>query len=145
MKKFLLSLCLLPLLASAHDYTLGKIKVLHPIAKPTLAVQRNGSAYLGLENSGDADKLLSASTPAAKAVEIHEMKMSGDVMQMREIGHLDLPTGAKIMMQPGHGQHLMLIGLKKALKVGDQLPLTLQFEKAGKLEVMLHVEDDKKK
>lgn len=126
--------------ASAHDYQLGSLKIGHPWARPTVAGQGTGGAYLSVANQGGAaDKLLGARMPAAERVEVHEMHMDGDVMRMREVGTLALPAGHSVKLEPG-GLHLMLLGLKAPLKIGDKLPLVLRFEKAGEIEVMLQVE-----
>ena len=126
----------------AHDYQAGDVRVDHPSARPSLPGQKNGAAYLTLENKGrQADRLLAAGSPAAKSVQIHSMKMEGDVMKMREVNGIALAPAAKIAMQPGDGYHLMLLGLKKPLKAGDKFPMTLTFEKAGKLEISIWVED----
>lgn len=63
-------------------------------------------------------------TPVAASAELHEMAMEGDVMRMHAIDALPLPAGQAVALQPG-GHHLMLMGLKKALKAGTQVPLTL--------------------
>lgn len=63
-------------------------------------------------------------TPVAASAELHEMAMEGDVMRMRAIDALPLPAGQAVALQPG-GHHLMLMGLKKALAAGTQVPLTL--------------------
>lgn len=133
--------------ASAHDYRSGNITVDHPYARATVAGQTSGGAYLTLENKGNsADTLVSAQSPAATSVEIHTMSMTADhVMRMREVGNLEIKAKEKIAMQPGDGYHIMLIGLKAPLKVGDKLPLTLTFKKAGKIETSIFVEDGKKK
>lgn len=130
--------------ASAHDYQAGTIHIDHPYARATVPGQPSGGAYLTLENRGkDADRLLAADSPAAKKTEIHTMSMVGNVMKMREADGIELAPAAKVVMQPGDGYHIMLIGLKQQLKAGDTLPLTLTFEKAGKVEVSVHVQDMK--
>ncbi|MES2959583.1 MAG: copper chaperone PCu(A)C [Pseudomonadota bacterium] len=127
--------------AAAHEFQLGTLKIDHPWARPTLPGQSAGGAYLGLHNGGATpDRLLGGSTPAAARVELHEMRMQGDVMRMREVPALDLAPGKPVKLAPG-GLHLMLFGLKAPLKLGDKLPLKLRFEKAGEIEVMLHVEN----
>lgn len=63
-------------------------------------------------------------TPVAASAELHEMAMEGDVMRMRAIDALPLPAGQAVALQPG-GHHLMLMGLKKVLSAGTQVPLTL--------------------
>jgi copper(I)-binding protein len=128
--------------ASAHDYKAGDLQVGHPWARPTVPGQPSGGAYLSIENKGKTgDKLVSVSSPVAKSSEIHTMSMDGNVMKMREVGSIDIKPSEKIAMQPGNGYHIMLIGLSQPLKVGDKIPLTLTFEKAGKLEVSIYVED----
>ncbi len=86
-------------------------------------------------------KLLAVATPAAKSVEVHSMQMDGNMMRMREVGELELKPAARIAMQPGDGYHIMLLGLKQALKPGEKIPLTLRFEKAGKLEIEATVDN----
>jgi len=126
--------------AKAHEFQLGALKIGHPWARPTLPGQGAGGAYLRVTNNGGVpDRLLGGSAPAAAQVEIHEMRMEGDVMRMREMAALELPAGKVVTLAPG-GLHLMLTGLKAPLKLGDKLPLKLRFEKAGEIEVMLHVE-----
>lgn len=132
--------------AGAHEYQLGELRIDHPYARPTAPGQTSGVAYLSLENLGKSgDKLIGVASPAAKAVEIHTMSMQGNVMKMREVSEIALGASSKVAMQPGDGYHLMLIGLAKPLKAGDKLPLTLTFEKAGKTEVFVVVQDKEAK
>jgi copper(I)-binding protein len=70
------------------------------------------------------------------------MEMVGDIMKMREVDGIELKAGSKISMKPGGGYHIMLVGLKHPLIAGDKFMLTLYFEKAGKIEVVVHVEAD---
>ena len=128
--------------AYAHDYKVAELQIGHPWARPTVPGQPSGGAYLSIENKGKAgDKLIAVASPIAKSAEIHTMSMEGNVMKMREVGSIDIKPTEKIAMQPGNGYHIMLIGLSQPLKVGDKIPLTLTFEKAGKLEVSIYVED----
>ncbi|MGS0741288.1 copper chaperone PCu(A)C [Glaciimonas sp. GG7] len=128
--------------AYAHDYKIGTLKVDHPYARATVPGQPAGGAYLSIQNTGnDTDKLLSATSPAAKSVEIHDMKMEGNVMKMREVGEVELHPMSTLVMAPGGGYHIMLMGLTKPLKVGDKFPMTLTFQKAGKIEVSVSVDD----
>lgn len=129
----------------AHEYSAGDISIAHLYARATVPGQTSGGAYLTLENRGsNADSLVAAQSPAAQSVEIHTMAMTdNNVMRMREVGSVDIKPKEKIVMQPGDGYHLMLIGLKAPLKAGDKLPLTLTFRKAGKVETTINVEDGK--
>ncbi|MDX1528396.1 MAG: copper chaperone PCu(A)C, partial [Gammaproteobacteria bacterium] len=84
-------------------------------------------------------RLVGASSPVAAQVEIHSHAMEGGLMTMRRLNSLPLNPGEYVSLEPG-GKHLMLIGLKRPLKEGDQIALTLRFEKAPALEVMVTVE-----
>lgn len=96
----------------------------------------NGAGYATFSNStAKADQLVSASSPVAQRVEIHEtMIMSGKAMMHPRPGGLTIPAAGVAALKPG-GWHLMLIGLKKPLKAGERFPVTLVFETAGKRQV----------
>lgn len=124
----------------AHSYEVGAIKIGHPWARPTVVGQTAGGGYLKLENSGKtADRLMSVSSAAAERVELHTMKLDGDVMRMRQLDAIELPPGASVELKPG-GHHLMLVGLKAPLELGKSIPLKLTFEKAGDVMVEVKVE-----
>ncbi len=108
-------------------------------ARATAPAQPAGGGFLTLHNGGAADRLVSAQAPVSSTVELHTMRMDGDVMRMRQVEAIDLPAGQKVELKPG-GLHLMFIGLKAPLKAGDSFPLTLKFEKAGELTVSVRVE-----
>ena len=125
----------------AADYRAGNISITDPHARPTVPGQPGGAAYLTLENTGSsADRLVGVASPIAQSTEIHTMRMDGDVMRMREAGELPLAPAAKVEMKPGMGYHIMLNGLKQPLKEGATFPITLTFEKAGKIEVPVVVD-----
>jgi hypothetical protein len=127
----------------AHGSTVGDIEIGHPYATPSLPGTSNGAAYFAmLENTGNAaDRLLRATTPVAARVELHSMAVDAQgVMRMREIDGIALAPHAKIRMRPGMGMHLMLVGLKEPLKDGARFPMTLEFERAGKVEVTINVQ-----
>ena len=127
--------------AYGHDFSIGKLDVRQPIARATMPGQTAAALYLTLENTGTtSDRLLTVKTTAAKSAEIHSMIMRGDVMQMREVGTIALKPGEKIAMAPGGGYHIMLLGLRQPLRVGDRIALQLHFEKAGSLAVQAQVE-----
>jgi copper(I)-binding protein len=126
--------------AHAAGYRAGDITITDPHARPTVPGQPGAAAYLTLENSGAADRLVGVASPIAQSAEIHTMRMDGDVMRMREAGELPLAPAAKVTMKPGTGYHIMLNGLKQPLKEGASFPMTLTFEKAGKVEVTVVVD-----
>ncbi len=100
----------------------------------------NGVGYVVLANGGKADRLVSASTPVAGRVEIHEsMVMGGKAMMHPRPRGIELPAGKTVALKP-EGFHLMLVGLKKPLKVGETVPVTLKFEKSGSVAVSFKVQ-----
>jgi periplasmic copper chaperone A len=128
--------------AAAHGASVGDIAIGHPYATPSIPGSPNGAAYLAsIENKGAvADRFVRASTPAAARVELHTMSVDAQgVMRMREIEGIALAAKAKVQMKPGAGLHLMLIGLKEPLKEDATFPMTLEFERAGKVEVKVIV------
>ena len=127
-------------LAFAAGFAHAQAAVDSAFARATVGKQANGAAYLQLSAKAD-DTLLSASAPVAAKVEIHTMSMEGDVMKMRAVESIDLKAENTISMKPGQGPHVMLFGLKKPLKAGDKFPLTLNFRKAGAVEVSVEVMD----
>ena len=136
----LLALLLMALPAAAHVYKLGALEIGQPWARATPPTAPTGGGYLSVKNTGTTpDRLMSASSPAAGTVQVHDMKMDGNVMRMRELdGPLEIKPGETVTLAPG-GMHLMMMGLKAPLKQGERVPLTLVFEKAGKIDVELSV------
>jgi len=108
------------------------VKVTNVWAKSTAPGQNVAAAYLNVVSSAPT-ALVRAESPAAKLVELHEMKMDGDMMKMRPVQKIDLPAGKEVKLEPG-GLHVMLIDIKQPLKVGEKVPLTLVFEAGGKTE-----------
>lgn len=130
-----------PLAAAARDFKVGPIAVERPWSRATPPGATAAVGYLEFRNDGNADdRLVSASSPAAPDVRVHEMKVENGVMTMRPLGGgLPIPAGEAVALKPG-GRHLMLVGLKQPLKAGDEVPLTLTFEKAGTVDVALEIE-----
>jgi len=125
---------------SAQSYTFDNLRIDHPYVRPTPPGARTGGAYFEIENRGaQADRLLRVSTPAAGSAEIHSMSMDGNMMRMRAVSALDIPPHVTTALKP-NGYHVMLLDLKRTLAVGDTVPLTLTFEKAGVVEVPARVE-----
>ncbi len=125
--------------AFAQDYKLGTLTIGHPHARPTAPSQPTGGGYLTVVNNGVADRLLSATSPVAESVQLHSMRMEGDVMRMRKVDAIELPPGKTVELRPG-GLHLMLVGLRTPLAPGETFPMTLRFEKAGEVKVDVKVE-----
>ena len=124
--------------ANAQEFKHGDLTVARPYARATVPGQAAGGGYLTLHNKGPSDRLIAASTPVSNTVELHSMTMEGDIMRMRQLDAIDLPSGQTVELKPG-GMHLMLMGLKAPLKPGDSVVLKLRFEKAGEVTVQAKV------
>jgi periplasmic copper chaperone A len=118
----------------------GAINISGPFARATLPNAPVGGGFMRIENEGpEGDRLVSVSSPLAGEVQIHEMKMTGDVMTMSPLPEgLVLPPGETVELSPG-GYHLMLMGLTGPLVEGQTVPVTLVFEKAGPVEMELPI------
>jgi hypothetical protein len=128
-------------LVGAQEYALKSLRIDHPFARATPPGAHSAGAYLGVRNDAStSDRLVSASSPVAGIVEVHEMTMDGGMMRMRAIQGIEIKAGTRVELKPG-GYHFMLLDLKRPLKKGDRFPLTLSFEKAGTIEVSVSVED----
>ena len=101
------------------------VKIERAWVRATVAQQKATAAYMQIQASQSL-RLVEVSTPLAERVEIHSMAMHGDVMTMRAVSELVLPQGQTVEFKAS-GQHLMLLGLKRPLSVGDSVPLTLSF------------------
>lgn len=99
-----------------------------------------GAGFLAIGNRGAAaDRLVGASSPAARVIELHTHLREGEVMRMRPVEAIDIAAGQTVTLQPG-GLHLMLIGLGQPLVQGQVVPVTLRFARAGEVQVQLRVE-----
>lgn len=127
-------------LALAHGYKLGDLDIHHPYSKAMIPNAQVGGGFMTITNNGTSDdRLVSVTTSVAGMVQIHEMKMEGDVMKMAELKDgLPIPAGQKVELKPG-GFHIMFMDVKHAFKEGDVVKATLTFEKAGSIEVEFKV------
>ena len=119
LKAIILGLSLIaiaPLGVMAHDYSTGGLRI------------------------GQPDRLLGGFSPLVSRIEVHEMSMAGGIMRMRPLPQgLLLAPGATVRLEPG-GYHLMLIGPRRAFRVGEHIPATLRFERAGEVRVEFDVQ-----
>lgn len=99
----------------------------------------NGAVYFVLHSSRE-DELVGVSTNVADAAEMHESMMDGDVMQMHQMDTVPLPAGEQVTFKPG-GLHIMLVGLKQELKVGDEIEITLDFKNFQDLKITVPVRE----
>ena len=112
----------------------ANISVTDAWARTTVPGQKISGGYFQVTSDADA-RLIGVSSAAVPRVEMHEMKMDGDVMRMREVKAIELPKGKTVSLEPG-GFHLMLMNLKKPIAAGDLIPVTLVVESGGKKQTV---------
>ena len=125
----------------AEEVKAGDLVITQAWSRATPGGAKIGGAYLTIENKGSTpDRLLGGSADVADKVQVHEMTMNNGVMTMRALDKgLAIEPGKTVRLAPG-GYHLMLLDLKSPLKQGDKLPVTLEFEKAGKVKLTFDVQ-----
>lgn len=123
----------IPLLAvaslSVSSLALAQVTVSDPWIRATVPAQKTAGAFMQLK-SGQPVRLVAVSSPVAGRVEIHQMDMQGQTMRMHAIDGLDLPAEQPVNLASG-GYHIMMFDLKRQLKDGDQVPMTLSFVDAA--------------
>ncbi|TAJ82328.1 copper chaperone PCu(A)C [Reyranella sp.] len=126
--------------AFAHDYKVGSLEIGNPWTRATPPSAQSGGGFLTITNKGTApDRLVAVRSTASNKAEIHEMRMDGNVMRMRELEKgLEIPPGATVELKPG-SYHLMFMELKAPFAKDAKIPATLVFEKAGSVDVELSV------
>jgi copper(I)-binding protein len=126
--------------ARADEVTAGDLVITQAWARATPKGAKTGGGYLTIENKGTSpDTLIGGSADIAGSVQVHEMSMENGVMKMRPLEKgLTIEPAKTVKLAPG-GYHLMMMDLKKPLKQGDKVAVTLEFEKAGKVMVSLDV------
>jgi copper(I)-binding protein len=125
----------------AEDVKAGDLVISQAWSRATPGGAKIGGGYLTIENRGTtADRLIGGAADVAGKIEVHEMAMKNGVMTMRPLDKgLTIEPGKTVKLAPG-AYHLMMLQLKSQLKQGDKLPVTLEFEKAGKVAVTLDVQ-----
>ncbi|MBK7658034.1 MAG: copper chaperone PCu(A)C [Betaproteobacteria bacterium] len=103
----------------------AQVTVSDPWVRSTVPAQKATGAFMKVKSDSEA-KLVSAASPVAKVVEVHEMSMKDNVMQMRAVDSLALPAGKTVELKPG-GYHVMLMDLVKPIDKGAAVPITLTF------------------
>jgi periplasmic copper chaperone A len=131
-----LAILLAGLLGTATAAAAGPaITVAKAWARATTSAGATGVVYLSLADIGPAaDRLIGVATPVAAHADMHIMVMEGNVMQMRPVDAVDVKPGERIEFKPS-GLHIMLTDMKQPLTRGERFPVTLDFEKAGKVDV----------
>jgi hypothetical protein len=119
--------------------TTNAIKIEDAYTRATVPGQKVAGGFLKIQNKGNApDQLVSASSPSAGEVQIHEMAMEGNVMKMRQVKDIAVPANGSVELKPG-GYHLMFLDLKGPFVAGETIPVKLKFSKSGEVEVKMPV------
>jgi len=142
MKRYLLhGAVLVAAIAVAAQAAPRSISIEKPWARETVEGQAAGGGFMTIVNNGQReDQLVSASSPASHEVQIHTMSMDGGVMRMRQLTDgLSIPAKGKVELKP-RGLHIMFIGLKKPLRPGTSVPVTLKFRHAGSMTAQFNVQ-----
>lgn len=121
------------LIAFSVSFTVhAQVKVEQLWVRGTVSAQNSTGAFMTL-TSDKPVSLIAVSSPAAKIVEIHDMKIENNMMKMNAVDKIDVVPGKPTELKPG-GYHVMMMGLVKALNKGDTVPITLEFRSAdGKI------------
>ncbi len=126
--------------ALGHEYYAAGFKIVHPWAMPTAPGAKTTVAFMRIEEISTADRLISARSPIAGAIEIRGpvpvARADAKTSTMASLKALELPVGANIEMSQ-RGVHLLLSDVKGPLPGDRSYPLTLIFEKAGTIETMM--------
>jgi copper(I)-binding protein len=125
-------------MAQAQTAKVGGVQIENAYTRATVPGQMAAGGFMKIENKGAADQLISASSPVAGEVQLHEMAMDGNVMKMRQVKDIVVPAGGAVELKPG-GLHLMFMNIKAPLAAGETVPVKLKFAKAGEVEVKMPV------
>lgn len=119
---------------------LDDLEIADPWTRVMQPGQQAGGGYVAIINRGaEPDRLVHASTPRAARTEIHSMEIVNDVMTMRPVeGGLDIASGETLSLEPG-GYHVMFIGVAEPFVEGEIVPVTLEFEDAGRVDLEFEV------
>lgn len=122
--------------ADAHEIKVGHLVIGHPWSRQSPMGADVAAGFMTITNTGtEEDRLLKATAAITPNVQLHEMKMDGDVMKMAEItGGIAIPPGATVQLKP-MSLHIMFMDLKAPVTEGDAIAGTLTFEKAGTVDI----------
>lgn len=135
-----MSIALLPGFALGHDYMVGDLHIEHPFATATAATAMSGAGYLSILNSGNSDDTLLAIEADYPRVMMHDSKTIDGIASMIALDKVAIPAGSTVSFAPG-GMHVMFMGLNgDPLEAGEEVPATLVFDKAGRVDVVFKVE-----
>ena len=116
----------------------AQVTVREPWIRATVPAAQATGAFMELVSKQDA-RLVEVRSPAAGIIEIHQMSMQGDRMMMSAVEGIDLPAGKSVALASG-GYHIMMMDLKRQMKAGESVPMTLVFQGKGKKQETVEVQ-----
>lgn len=127
--------------AQELEFTVGDLEIDHPWARASKGRASSGAVFMEVKNTGkEMDRLIGGSTPVAETVKVYASWPDKDGrMKPRDIGAMEIHAGSEFDFEPD-GVFLYLGGLKGPLIEGERFPLTLNFERAGPVEVEVEIE-----
>jgi periplasmic copper chaperone A len=120
--------------AFAQNAIIGKLAISDAYVKETVPGQTVASGFVKIKNTGPADKLVAVSSATGSELQLHTMKMEGNVMKMAQIPSIDIAANSSVELTPD-GMHIMIMGLKTPAKAGDTIKIKLKFANSGEVEV----------
>ncbi len=116
----------------------AQVTVREPWIRATVPAGQATGAFMELVSKQDA-RLVEVRSPAAGIIEIHQMSMQGDRMMMSAVDGIDLPAGKTVALASG-GYHIMMMDLKRQMKAGETVPMTLVIQGKGKKQEAVEVQ-----
>jgi copper(I)-binding protein len=117
----------------------SQVEIEKPWIRATAPGAKVAAGYMTIRNkSPQPDRLVGGSSELAAKVETHVHIKDGEILRMRQVKGYDIPARGSFELKPG-GAHLMLVDIKRPLKEGETVPVTLKFERAGEVKVDFHV------
>ncbi|MEG9862643.1 MAG: copper chaperone PCu(A)C [Parvularculales bacterium] len=124
----------------AGSTRVGDMVIEQPWARASIGISRPSAAFLTIKNTGrTSDVLTDIRTPVAGLAELHKTEIKDGVAGMGPAGRVEIPAEGAVILAPG-GHHIMLMMLQQPLKKGDHFPMTLLFEEAGPIDVIVRVQ-----
>jgi copper(I)-binding protein len=138
---FAAALSLVTSAAAAEDYMVAALRIANPWTRATPRGADIAGGYLTIQNTGaEPDRFVGGTATVASRFEVHQMLMDKGVMRMRPVeGGLEIKSGQTVEFKPG-SFHIMLMGLKQQLEKGQRVKATLEFQKAGRVDIEFAVE-----
>jgi copper(I)-binding protein len=117
----------------------SQVEIEKPWIRATAPGAKSAAGYMIIRNKGaQAERLIGGASAVAAKIETHVHVKDGEILRMREVKGFDIPAKGVFELKPG-GAHLMLVDIKRPLKEGEKVPVTLRFERAGEVKVEFHV------